>query len=253
MSRDASLQRLIAAACFAPDGEERLTERFVAFCKEHDVDPRDVEALEETSARLVIYRRLVRGNVFDVCEKMMPQTKERLGSDFQSSVDHFLEVSGPHTHYLRDVPHDVFALESPKWPGAIRDLAAWELAEYAVSAAPKRTDRGSPADLALDKPVLFDDAVRVLDLDHAVHEDPVTEKQVHLLVYRDPEHVVRTLDLTPLAAALVRRLVNGETLGAATKEACADVDMTLSDDLLGSIARLLADLAERGALLGSES
>jgi hypothetical protein len=250
MGRDASLQRLIADACLQPNGEERLVRDFDAFCKEHGVDPRDAAALKDTAPRLAIYRRLVRNNVFDVCAKMMPRAAERLDIEFQASVDRFLEAIGPRTHYLRDVPHELFTHQSASWPPVLRDLAAWELAEYAVSAAPKRRDRGAPADLALDRPVLFDEAVRVLDLDHAVHADE-EKKKVSLLVYRDAEHAVRTLELTPLAAALVRRLISGETLGTATKGACADMSIALDDEVLGSIARLLADLADRGALLGS--
>lgn len=249
MVRDASLQRLIADVCLRADGEDRLAD-FDAFCKEYGVDPRDADALKDTAPRLAIYRRLVRNNVADVCSKMMPRTREKLGGAFQASIDRFLETVGPRTHYLRDVPHELFTYASPSWPPAERDLAAWELAEYAVAAAPERRDRGAPADLALDRPVLFDDAVRMLDLDHAVHTDG-ERKKVHLLVYRDAEHAVRTLELTPLAAALTHRLISGEPLGASTKGACEDVAMPLTDDVLASIARLLADFAERGALLGA--
>jgi hypothetical protein len=251
MARDASLQRLIADACLDADGEERLVGDFDAFCKEHGIDPSDAEALKNTAPRLAIYRRLVRNNMRDVCEKMMPRAAERLGDAFQESIDRFLETVGPRTHYLRDVPHELFEHASPAWPADVRDLAAWELAEYAVAAAPKRRDRGAPADLALDRPVMLDDAIRLLDLEHAVHEDGA-KKKVHLLVYRDAEHAVRALDLTPLAAALTRRLLEGLTLGDAAKTACADVSIALDDEVLASMARLLADFAERGALLGAD-
>src|SRR5581483_3564320 len=171
MARDASLQQLIADACLTTKGEERLVSDFEAFCEEHGVDPRDAEALKITAPRLAIYRRLIRNNVRDVCEKMMPRAAERLGAAFQESIDRFLDEVGPHTHYLRDVPHELFAHAAPSWPPEIRDHATWELAEYAVAAAPKRRDRAAPADLALDRPVMLDDAIRLLDLDHAVHQD----------------------------------------------------------------------------------
>jgi hypothetical protein len=250
MTRDASLQRLIAAACLRADGEDRLVGDFDVFCKEFGVDPRDAEALKDTAPRLAIYRRLVRNNVADVCAKMMPRTHDALGAELQASIDRFLQAIGPRSHYLRDVPHELFAHASPSWPPAVRDLAAWELAEYAVAAAPRRRDRGAPTELVLDRPVLFDEAVRMLDLDHAVHAGG-EQKKVHLLVYRDVAHAVRALELTPLAAALTRRLISREPLGAATKGACDDVGSALTDDVLASIARLLSDFAERGALLGA--
>lgn len=233
------------------DGEERLVSDFEALCKEHGVDPRDAEALKNTAPRLAIYRRLIRNNVRDVCEKMMPRAAERLGAAFQESIDRFLDEVGPHTHYLRDVPHELFAHASPGWPPEIRDHAAWELAEYAVAAAPRRRDQGAPADLALDRPVMLDDAIRLLDLDHAVHEDGA-KKKVCLLVYRDAAHDIRTLELTPLAAALTRRLLAGLPLGEAAKSACADIAISLDAEVLASMARLLADYAERGVLLGAE-
>src|SRR3990172_7378868 len=116
MTRDASLQRLIAAACLRADGEERLVGDFDVFCNEFGVDPRDAEALKDTAPRLAIYRRLVRNNVADVSAKMMPRTHDELGAEFHASIDRFLQSAGPRSHYLRDVPHELFAHASPSWP-----------------------------------------------------------------------------------------------------------------------------------------
>jgi hypothetical protein len=72
-------------------------------------------------------------------------------------------------------------------------------------------------------------------------------RPVSILIYRDPEHRSRFLELTPLAAAILERLFAGETLGQALTNACASLD----EEVLAGTARLLADLGERGVLLGA--
>jgi hypothetical protein len=91
-----------------------------------------------------------------------------------------------------------------------------------------------------------------------VHELPTPEDDVHeparrdahLLAYRDADHAVRWLELTALAAAVVERLLAAEPLGAAVQNACADHQAAPSA-VLPDVARLLADLADRGLVLGA--
>jgi hypothetical protein len=76
-------------------------------------------------------------------------------------------------------------------------------------------------------------------------------RDVTLLVYRDAEHCARFLELSPLAGAIVDRLFAGDALGAALGAACASQGHTLDDAILSDTARLLADLGDRGVLLGA--
>jgi hypothetical protein len=78
-------------------------------------------------------------------------------------------------------------------------------------------------------------------------------RDVHLLVYRDVEHRTRFLDLTPLAAVILERLFAGRPLAKAMVEACESERHPLDDSVLGGAARLLADLGERGVLLGARA
>jgi hypothetical protein len=267
MAETPPLQRLLADVCLHEDGGERLA-NFDALCTQYGVDPEDVAALAGDAARLGIYRRLVLNNLRGVVFQMMPRTRARLGEAFERTLARFLEEVGPRTHYLRDVPHELLEWAAPRWkadasiPAWATDLAAWELVEYAASAAARRSDRGAPDELAIDRGVLFDDATRMLHVDWAVHLLPAVvpdeagelampeARATDLAVYRDAEHAVRVLELSPLAAALVHRLMAGETLGDATRAACADTSLEPTADALASIARLLADFAERGLLLG---
>ena len=76
-------------------------------------------------------------------------------------------------------------------------------------------------------------------------------RQTSLFVYRSPEHEVRYLELSSLAAKILQRLVAGETLGQAIERASSEEGVALDKSVTESTARLLADLGERGALLGA--
>jgi hypothetical protein len=181
---------------------------------------------------------------------------------FDADVARFLDEVGPRTHYLRDVPHELYAWARPRWsgdaalPAYLPDLAAYELACFGVSAAENRAD-GVPGEIAPDRPVAFEGSARLLRLGWAVHElaaddtatDVPARRDVRLLAYRDDEHAVRWLELTLLADAIVGRLMAGEALAPAVARACEDHGAAAA----GDVARLLADLGARGVLLGSRS
>jgi hypothetical protein len=116
-----------------------------------------------------------------------------------------------------------------------------------------------PAELSLDEGVEFIDAVRLVHYTWAVHRLPEDEASrvlperapVSLLVYRSPEHDVRYLELGVFAARVLSSLLEDRLrLGAAITGAANALTLSLDDELLAATARLLADLAERGALLG---
>ena len=100
-------------------------------------------------------------------------------------------------------------------------------------------------EVALDRPLAFVESARIERYAWAVHElpddeeatDPPARRDVSLLAYRDATHAVRWLDLTPLAAAILERLVAGSPLGVAVEGACAD-HQTAPADVLADIARL---------------
>jgi hypothetical protein len=181
---------------------------------------------------------------------------------FDADLARFLDEVGPRTHYLRDVPHELVGWAEPAWradesvPGYLPDLAAHELASFAVAAAEDR-DEGALGEITLDTVVAVASATRLLRYGWAVHEldsdDAATgepaRREVHLLAYRDAEHTVRWLELTPLAGAIFERLLGRRTLRVAIAEACAS-HSTAPADVRADVAKLLADLAGRGILLG---
>jgi hypothetical protein len=260
------VQRMIAVACFGTGAEREFKGDLRAFLVRQGLPEADVDAVCAAPPRLALYRRLIRNNLVGVTERMMPRTRARLGAMFDAAFDAFLDARGPRTHYLRDVPAEFLTWATPRWraqpevPAYAADLAAHELVEFQVCATPIAP---SPAleDVALDRALVFSDARRLMRYAHAVHllpagEDDRTEPEtraVTLLVYRDDEHAARFLELSPLAAALVERLFSGEPLGQAIAGACTSHGHAMDDAILADTARLLADLGERGVLLGAKS
>jgi hypothetical protein len=192
----------------------------------------------------------------------------RLGPVFDAYFAAFLNERGPRTHYLRDVPRELLDWCAPQWrsdprvPPYMLDLANHEFLRIEIGAMPVRRAVPTRDDLDLERGVVFTDASRVAQYGYRVHElsdalddrSEPAEGPVALFVYRSPEHVVRYLELTPLAAGILQRLRDaGMTLRQAIQQACADHGAALDDAVLSGTARVLSDLAERGALLGSRN
>lgn len=266
---DEEVQRFIARACLDESADAETDRDLAGLVASHDVS-RDASILRTTSHRLALYRRLVRGNLLGVASKMMPRTRARLNDlangAFDRSFGAFLATSAPRTHYLRDVPAEFLAWALPSWradpriPAYAADLATHELVEFQIAAAPRFGEPPALAELAHDRVVLFVPARRLVRYSYAVHALPPEEsdrtdpaaRSVALFIHRDADHRVRFLELTPLAARVVERLLERVPLGEAIVEACRAEGTALTESVLASTAQMLADWAERGILLGAE-
>jgi uncharacterized protein len=171
---------------------------------------------------------------------------------------------GPKTPHMRDVPSEFLAFAAPRWrkddrlPAWIADYAELELYEFTIGVAPRPAPPPPLADVAPDRALVFGDPRALVRLGWAVHEVPQDDllatpekRATTILVYRDAEHRTRFLDLTPLAALILERLFTGSPLAKAMVDACEAGKHPLDDTVLAGAARLLADLGERGVLLGA--
>ncbi len=199
----------------------------------------------------------MRNTLSGVVYKLLERTRDRMGAAFDESFARFLEEHGPRTHYLRDVPHEFVAWATPYWrqTGAapwLLDLARHEITSFGVGTAP-RMDEPRVDEVSLDRPLLLSPVARIERYEFAIHEEayPPPARALALLYHRDAEHLVRTLELSPLAAALLERA--HLPLREAIAAACEATAIPMNDDTLASIARLLADLGERGVLLGASA
>lgn len=266
----ARLQEMIARACLGKDAHLAFDADLAAFLAAHEIDEEDAAALLASPRRLALYRRLVRHNVTAVIETMLEHTKARLErfapGELERSVSAFLDEVGPRTPHMRDVPGELLAHAAPRWrndprlPRWIADYAELELVDFTIGVAPRPAPPPPLTDVTADRPLVFAEPYRLLHLEWAVNDlrrddlDAAPEERAQsVLVYRDSEHRSRFLELSPLAAAILERLFVGDALGPAMVSACTAKAHPLDDEVLGGAARLLADLGERGVLLGARA
>jgi hypothetical protein len=240
-----------------------------AWLSRHGVSEADAAALRAADLRrLLVYRQLVQHTLRSTVELAMPRSIARLGLLFDEYFARFLVERGPRTHYLRDVTYEFIDWSEPQMREDSRvapylpDLMRHEALRIEIGALPAGEAGRSPEPLELDHGVAFIDASRVVRYGFAVHELPDEEGDnaeppqpkegpTALFVYRSPEHQVRYLQLSPLAAAILDHLHGRRaTLREAMTAASVELGCALSEQVLQGAAQLLADLAERGALLG---
>lgn len=260
-----ALDEAIADLVFGPALDLSRADQVASWLDRHALAAEDRAALGGTELRrLLVYRGLVRGTLRSALELAIPRSIARLGPAFDTAFDAFLADRGPRTHYLRDVTAELLDHAEPAWrcdpevPPYVPELARLEALQVELGAQPV-SERTPGATLHLDRALLFNESCRLLRFEHAVHELPesVADRSVPerrstaLFVYRDDAHDLRYLELSPLAADVVGGLLGGGALGPALRAAAAQHDVTLTSAVTEDVARLLADLAERGALLGA--
>lgn len=256
------LQHAFKRACFAT--EPGFDTDLRGFLAASGVAKEDIEAVLAAPRRLGLYRKLIRHNIVGVIEAMLPKTQERMNAvvpgSFESSIAAFLEHEGPRTAHLRDVPSEFLAFAAPRWkrderlPSWLVDHAELELVDFVIGVAPRPAPPPPLADVSADLPLVFADPHKLVRLGWAVHEDTPdpARRDVTILVYRDAEHRTRFLELTQLAGLILERLLAGDALGPAMISACQTMGCALDQAVLEGAAHLLADLGDRGVLLGAK-
>jgi hypothetical protein len=217
--------------------------------------------------RLQVYRRHVRRSLTRAVRLEIPRVAARLGGAFDGWVDRWLDEEAPRSPYFRDVAFELVAWAAPQWaadssvPAYLGDLARHELAYFEVACAPEAVAADAAGEISLDRGVRCSASARICRYEHAVHRldaaldarDVPERTPTALLAYRDADHDVRFMELTPLAAAILERLLRGEPLGQGVVGACAALGFAVDAAVTGSTAALLDDLIARGAILGGEA
>ncbi len=212
--------------------------------------------------RLLVYRKLVHGGLGAALRAQMPRAVRRLGARLGPSIARFLAELGPRSHYLRDVPRELVDHQTPAWradptlPPFLGDLARHELSLFDVAAAPAGASDVDEEALDLARAVAIHPSTRLLAYDYPVHrlrdeDEALDSDPTSLLAYRDRQNEVRYLELTPFGAALAAGLVSGVPLGEAVRGACDRAAVAVDEGAVGRASQLLADLAERGVVLGA--
>lgn len=211
-------------------------------------------------ARAALVRRLVLSNLRSVLHGVLPRTVDALGARFEEDLTWFLRERGPRTPHVRDVPAEFARAIEARWRAAdltwIAELARFEHTDFRASFAPR--SEGVPSDdvvrgeLTLDAPLALRGPLLLESFTYAVQEDDAARADPHtLLWYRDDAELARTLRLTPMAAALMRRWMAGECLQDAMVAAATEIGVTLDEPTLTRAAHFLDDLCARGIVLGA--
>lgn len=255
-----------SAAMCEEDAPERIRDDLPGYLESHGVDAADRELIARHREQLLVYRSMVHSRLRGVIAEYLPRTVAVLGKPrLRSDLAAFMAERAPHSVYFRRVPHEFFAWAAPRWrrdpalPPHLVDLASHELLDAEVSDSVGGGEPASGHPLALEHPVQLDGSVVLRRYAFAVHHPPDLSpadlppaEPTALLAYRDRNtQRVRLLELTPRAAALCTRLQNKEPLQSALIGACGDIGETLNDEYLAAMASFLADLGERGVLLGA--
>ena len=264
----APLEAAMAELCLGAEIDASDEQAVRQWLQRHGVAEADVQhVLEGSIERLFVYRNLVRGNLWEAMRASIPRTMARLGPVFEEYFDRFLVEHGPRTHYLRDSITELLDFCAPLWkddprvPDYMTQLAEHEHVQIVVGAMLSATENVEPEELDLDAGLRFIEAAKLMHYDWALHLlsesetdlTPPQKKATTLLVYRNPEHEVRYLALSPLAARILSEtLEHKRTLREGITRACEAEGTALDAAVLAGTAELLADLAQRGALLGPE-
>lgn len=260
-----ALQRALARACFAQDPPPTAPAALRAYLEQQGVDPEDVAALLEGPRRFGLYRKLVRHNPQSIVETMLERTRRRFAAHapraFDAALGRFLHDVGPRTAHLRDVPREFLDWARGAWTGAVPswlvDHAEVELADFTVGTAPRIPPSTELLDVDVSRGLVFGSEARLLELGAAVHrmpDDPASvpeARAVWLLAYRDEGHATRFFELSPMAGRMVSHLLAGASLLVALQTAARASGHALDAGVLDGTTRLLAELGERGVLLGA--
>jgi hypothetical protein len=236
-----------------------------------DAPPAALASLGAQEARWRAYRRMVRSRFYQTIDHAFERLIGAIGAErFHRMVDHFLAEDPPRSPYLRDLPGEFLRFvcartsvleETPALPAWALDLMRYEWAELDAAYDHEEVRPDDVVALDMERPAVLSPAHRLLHLEYRVHTmETRVPAPISVLLYRDRRtHEVETLELTPVAAAMIAAMGRrGENeppapLVRVVREAAAEHGAEVDVAFVEALSTLLADLSERGVLLGSRA
>ncbi len=264
---ESRLLRTFAAVLCDADAPARVESDLPGYLADRGITGDHHTDLSTRHERLLMYRTMVHSRLRSVISEFLPRTAAHLGKPrFRAEVTAFMAERAPHSAYFRDVPGEFLAWAEPRWradpayPPFLADLAAHEWLDGELGNHPDGGEPPTGRELDLGAPVELDGTTALRRYDFAVHLQPESDDDLTppaasataILGYRDRIiHKPRFLELTQRAAAVSERLLAGATLQESLVGACSAVGEPMTDEFLAAMANFLADLGERGVLLGA--
>lgn len=233
--------------------------RFVRVCFAKEPREDDLSALGGMRDRWLLYRHMVRTRLRGMIANALKRTVAALGEEAWTAwFDRWLDEAPPRTRYIREIVPELLDYCLPRWerdaaiaPWLI-ELARLELTRWEVG----YTDAKSPdaGELAFEKIPVVTPAMEVLRFAHPVHEkrDAYTEQPTQLCVYRRADDKTAIWAIDPFTAGILEAFAAGDrTITDTVKSVAAGLEIPLDEKLVQRIGTVLAELVQRGILLGA--
>lgn len=212
--------------------------------------------------RWLVYRDLVRNRLNHVIRVALARTRDAIGEDtFARAADEWFSAGSPKTRYLRHIPGELAEFAIPIWQRTeapwVADLAGYEITAWDVRHAP--ADTAPSSEFAFDRRPVLATAVRVLRLAYPVQTKPTPDAGYEpdptiLCLYRDRDHRPIPRKLNPLAADLLEAWrATDQTVAESVQRVAAAHHTQIGPEFIEKLSTLIADLIERGILLGGHS
>lgn len=212
--------------------------------------------------RWLVYRDLVRNRLNHVIRVALARTRDAIGEDtFARAADEWFSAGSPKTRYLRHIPGELAEFAIPIWQRTeapwVADLAGYEITAWDVRHAP--ADPAPSSEFAFDRRPVLATAVRVLRLAYPVQTKPTPDAGYEpdptiLCLYRDRDHRPLPRKLNPLAADLLEAWrATDQTVAESVQRVAAAHHTQIGPEFIEKLSTLIADLMQRGILLGGHS
>lgn len=213
--------------------------------------------------RMAVYRELFFNNIVSVLEDALPALRAQYDcAGWADLVRRFFAGHASATPYFHRLPGEFVAWLPGRVPPALAELADYEWTELTLALAPDESFplACQPGGNLLDGAPVLNPLLRLRAYRHPVHrwratgfDESPSPLPTRLLLWRDAEEVVRTLELSPMSALLIERLRTAP--GQSGREQLTDLGRALDQPGTAALAeaghRLLRDLRQRGVVVGS--
>lgn len=207
--------------------------------------------------RALLYRELVRSRLRDLVASALPRTAALLGREaLDAELDARISRQPPRTRFFREVVEQLIDRDAPGLASAEHphadDLARLELAQFRAMWVEVSSPVTRDFDFAAI-PVVTPTMIR-LELAWSVHrvDRPLERGAFHVAIYRRRDHVVETRWMNAALAAILGQWELGALPAIdGVKAALSGLGRAPTPELVEAMSGMLAELLERGGVLGS--